>query len=218
MQHPIMRALSAKGLSTHDAAIWLQVDPKTVERWCAGRIPYRANRAALARLTGWPEHDLWPGVVTVPDSISEGCVADLAYVSLTAISHVDWHGFFAQEKRQIDILHWALLAAEGVYLAEICRKIASGVSHRVMVGSPDRDYHHPADNIDAYVGINLRISRIPEYCAIYRADNQLLICPLIHGCPLARSPALQMSLDSGQGLAAYYLDIFQRSWDRALKV
>ena len=62
MKHPLTRALRAAGLDVVDVAAQLDVDPKTVNRWMTGRLPYPRHRAALVRLTGWAAPDLWPGI------------------------------------------------------------------------------------------------------------------------------------------------------------
>lgn len=41
---------------------------RTVRRWLNGRIPYPANRAALANLVGVAEADLWPDLLSTSDS------------------------------------------------------------------------------------------------------------------------------------------------------
>lgn len=60
MRHPLARALDSAGMDTAETATRLAVDPKTVGRWLAGRVPYPRNRAALEKLTGWTARDLWP--------------------------------------------------------------------------------------------------------------------------------------------------------------
>ena len=53
VRHPLARALASVGLDAVDVAARLGVDPKTVQRWFAGRVPYPRHRTALADLTGW---------------------------------------------------------------------------------------------------------------------------------------------------------------------
>ena len=62
MKHPLVRAVRSVGLDAADVAARLGVDPKTVQRWFGGRVPYPRYRAALVDLTGWTERDLWPDV------------------------------------------------------------------------------------------------------------------------------------------------------------
>ena len=60
MNESLRRALIQARLREEDVAARLNVDPKTVRRWLAGRVPYPGNRAALAALVRVEEADLWP--------------------------------------------------------------------------------------------------------------------------------------------------------------
>jgi hypothetical protein len=48
------------GVRRIDVAEALRVDPKTVDRWVAGRVPHPRHRSALAELLGLDEAHLWP--------------------------------------------------------------------------------------------------------------------------------------------------------------
>ena len=60
MNESLRRALIRARLREEDVAARLDVDPKTVRRWLAGRVPYPGNRAALAALVRAEEADLSP--------------------------------------------------------------------------------------------------------------------------------------------------------------
>src|SRR6185503_9126429 len=64
VKHPLARALRSVGMEPTDVAARLGVDPKTVQRWMGGRVPYPRHRDALVNLTGWMPRDLWPNVAT----------------------------------------------------------------------------------------------------------------------------------------------------------
>lgn len=53
-------AMDTSGIDAKQLADRVGVDVRTIERWLAGRTPYRRNRAALARALGVTPHDLWP--------------------------------------------------------------------------------------------------------------------------------------------------------------
>ncbi|MFJ4651484.1 helix-turn-helix domain-containing protein [Nocardia sp. NPDC088792] len=62
----LREALMRAHLTPKTAAIALQVDPKTVERWISsGRTPYPCHRYAMAALLGVSESDLWPEAGTL---------------------------------------------------------------------------------------------------------------------------------------------------------
>lgn len=53
-------ALHHAGLTPEQFADIVGVDPKTVQRWVAGRTPFARHRAAIARALDSSEHALWP--------------------------------------------------------------------------------------------------------------------------------------------------------------
>ena len=55
--------LLESGVSPASLAEHLSVDHKTVERWIAGRTPYRRYRFAIAVKLGVEEDYLWPGAL-----------------------------------------------------------------------------------------------------------------------------------------------------------
>ena len=56
-------ALLQRGVTPADLADTVGVDPKTIERWIGGRIPYRRHRHQVAVKLGVDETYLWPGAL-----------------------------------------------------------------------------------------------------------------------------------------------------------
>ncbi len=56
-------ALLQQGLTPSALADTVGVDPKTIERWIGGRIPYRRHRHQVAVRLGVDETYLWPGAL-----------------------------------------------------------------------------------------------------------------------------------------------------------
>ena len=56
-------ALLQRGVTPADLADTVGVDPKTIERWIGGRIPYRRHRHQVAAQLGVDETYLWPGAL-----------------------------------------------------------------------------------------------------------------------------------------------------------
>src|SRR6185295_6854245 len=56
-------ALLQRGLTPSALADTVGVDPKTIERWIGGRIPYRRHRHRVAVRLGVNETYLWPGAL-----------------------------------------------------------------------------------------------------------------------------------------------------------
>ncbi len=64
----LKHTLKAAGLTAEEFAEIVQVDPKTVQRWVAGRIPRPRHRTTIARALDRPEHELWPDTIPAPDA------------------------------------------------------------------------------------------------------------------------------------------------------
>ena len=64
----LKNALQNAGLTVEQFAEIISVDPKTVQRWVAGRTPYARHRATIARALDMPQHQLWPGRAAPPAS------------------------------------------------------------------------------------------------------------------------------------------------------
>ena len=60
----LKNALLAAGMTPEEFADTVQVDPRTVERWVAGRTPRRRHRATISRALDIPIGQLWPDTIT----------------------------------------------------------------------------------------------------------------------------------------------------------
>ena len=88
----LRRALSTARLRDRDVAEAMNVDPKTVQRWLAGRRPQPQHRWALADLVGVHESDLWPGHGLAP-SLDPDVVT--VYPNRSSVPRATWHDLFA---------------------------------------------------------------------------------------------------------------------------
>src|SRR5262245_60660329 len=100
-------AIFSSRFDVGDIAHELGVDRKTVERWIAGRLPYRQHRYDLASLLGADPGYLWPN-----DSAIEA--SDLALAEVVAIYPVRsmvgndaWLRLFNHAETDIDVLVYA---------------------------------------------------------------------------------------------------------------
>ena len=111
MRHPLSRAVRSAGLDTVDVASRLTVDPKTVERWLGGRLPYPRHRAALAALTGWAERDLWPGIDAREQAAPDTGDILMTYAQRCAVPSETWRKLFASADHEIGILAYSSLSS-----------------------------------------------------------------------------------------------------------
>jgi DNA-binding transcriptional regulator YdaS (Cro superfamily) len=238
VKHPLVRALRSVGLDAADVAARLGVDPKTVERWFGGRVPYPRYRAALADLTGWTERDLWPSVERSTDAESTRSEVRAAYAHRSAVPPDAWLRLFERAEHQIDLLAYsALFLAENADTSRLLReKARKGVSIRLALGDPDgaqvarRGVEEGIDGImqmrirNALIlcrsltdepGVRLRLHDTVLYASIYRADDELLVNPHVYGCPASHAPVLHLVHDGSEGITSTYLDSLERVWASA---
>ena len=61
MTHKTLQTrLQDADLTAEEFAEIVRVDPKTVQRWLAGRVPQRRHRAKITRALDTPQDVLWP--------------------------------------------------------------------------------------------------------------------------------------------------------------
>jgi hypothetical protein len=238
VKHPLARALSGVGMDAADVASQLGVDPKTVQRWLSGRVPYPRHRAALADLTGWTVHDMWPNVAQPVDPDSVHDEVRVVYPHRSAVPVDAWRHLFASAEHEIGVL-----AYSGLFLAEdtaaqrvLHDKARAGVRVRIILG--DLISRHVArrgadEGLDAVMtarirnalilyrpladepGVELRLHDTILYNSIYRADDDLLVNTHAYGHPASRAPVIHLRRTSPDGMAATYLDSFERVWASA---
>jgi len=235
----LRQALAAARLHPSDVAARLAVDPKTVDRWLAGRTPYPRHRLALADLLGVDEADLWPDATSpaVPRGTRDEFKA--LYPQRWAVPQELWRRHFRKAEHEIGILIYSgLFLAEDTAITHTLRqKAAQGVTVRILLGDPDspnlaergRDEGIGADvmaartrnaialyrPLHAVENIEIRLHRTVLYNSIYRADDKLLINLHTYGTPAANSPVLHLRKTTDTGLAAIYLGSYERIWATA---
>lgn len=234
VNHPLARALRGAGVDAADVAAHLGVDPKTVQRWMAGRMPYPRHRYALARMTGWSQHDLWP---ELPRPVQPAVQADevrIVYPHRSTVPPDAWSRLFAEAEEEITILAYsALFLSEDIAVSTLLRdKAKAGVRIRVALGRPDGVHVNDrgseeriGDGVSARIraalvgfrpvaeaGGELRLHDTVLYNSIYRADDELLINTHVYGHPASHAPVFHLRRWAANGMAATYLDSFERVW------
>ena len=234
MNENLRHALIGARLQAVDVASAIGVDPKTVERWITGRVPYPRHRWAVADLVGMEETELWPELDHRRRTTGCGLVA--MYPHRWTVPHNVWRHVFRSAEREIDILVYS-----GLFLAEdagirgiLSDRANSGVRVRILLGDPDDP--HIADRgteegIGAEVmaarvrnaltlyrslrgvdGVELRLHRSPLYASIYRADADVMVNPHIYATPAPQAPVLHLRAAEEGGPAKAYLDAFETVW------
>lgn len=227
----LSRALVDARLRDVDVAATLGVDPKTVQRWLAGRIPQPQHRWALSDLLGRHEYELWPDLTGGPP-IGPEVVATFPHRS--AVPRDLWRSLIEGATSEIGILVYSgLFLAEDVDLVSmIGRRAADGVAVRILLGDPDsqqvalRGHEERIDEAMAgrirhaivlleplaVPGVEIRLHGTSLYNSIFRFDDDVLVNHHVYGVAAAHSPVLHLRHAGPSGLPATYLESFERVW------
>jgi len=235
-------ALLERGLTPVKLGEEIGVDHKTVERWIAGRTPYRRHRFEVASRLKVDEAYLWPDALSRDQVASASDSEVLAiYPHRTDVSQDLWERLFAAAERDIGVLVYA-----GLFLAEdagvqkiLADKARSGVRVRVLLGDPgspqvaERGASEGVDDAmaakvrNALVlyrtlrgaeGAEFRFHQTILYNSIYRGDDQLLVNTHVYGVTAARAPVWHLKRVAGGEIASTFLDSFERVWETATPV
>ncbi len=238
MNDTLRRALADARLDEVAVSTALDVDPKTVQRWIAGRVPQRRHRWGLADLVGQHERDLWPDVAHggTPAHCPE---IRASYPYRAAVPRETWHHLFASAEREIGVLAYSsLFLAEDVELLRLLvGRARAGVRLRVLLGDPDspavvgRGVEEgiaeamPVKVRNAVVhyrllagveGVEIRLHSTVLYNSLYRADDDLLLNMHVYGVPAAQAPVLHLHAAADSDLVSTYVASFERVWTDAL--
>lgn len=238
MSDTLRHALARARLGTVDVAAALEVDPKTVDRWLKGRIPYPRHRWALADMLQLDEGDLWPDVAQPRRTISHEVKA--VYPHRWAVPQNIWRRLYQGASREIDILTYSslFLAEDTGMIRLLASRARSGVKIRVLLGDPDSpevaargvDEGIGAEVMAARVrnalmlyqpllhevdGVEIRLHRTTLYNSIYRADDELLVNVHAYSVPAAQAPVLYLTATRDEDSTAIYLTSLERVWTTA---
>ncbi|HEV2640224.1 MAG TPA: XRE family transcriptional regulator [Actinocrinis sp.] len=235
MNEALRNALTESGLTQFDLAARLSVDPKTVEKWLAGRTPHPRTRTAVANLVRRDENELWPSAIRTRPHGTGVNEIHAVYPHRWAVPRAVWRELFLQAEKQIDILVYSgLFIAEDTGLTlDLAEKAQAGVAIRLLLGCPSstvvaqrgvdeglgdstagriRNAIALLRPLAALEGVELRLHQTILYNSIYRADNDLLVNPHIYGMPGQKSPTLHLHKKINHGLASTYLESIESVW------
>lgn len=237
MNDALRFALAEARLRETDVATALGVDPKTVQRWLTGRVPHPRHRWAVADLLQTDERDLWPDLDGIGGQLYREIKA--SYPHRGAVPRTTWRQLFACAEREIGILVYAaLFLAEDVELTRLlAEKARTGVTVRLLLADPDaaRVAERGAEEgigtavasrvhnalalfrpLLSTEGVEVRQHETVLYNSIFRADDEMLINPQIHGVAAAYAPVLHLRRVESGGMFDTYADSFERVWTEAV--
>jgi len=234
--------LLERGLTPAALGDELGVDPKTVERWISGRVPYRKHRFAVAARLGLDEGYLWPGALSKEQVAAASDSEVLAiYPHRSDVPREAWERLFKVAERDIGVLVYSglFLAEDPVLQKVLAERARAGVRVRILLGDPDSPHvaERGADEgVDGMMAAKIhnvlvlsralrgiestefRFHRTILYNSIYRGDDHLLVNTHIYGVPAAGAPVWHLRKVAGGEIASTYLESFERVWDSAVPV
>lgn len=232
-------ALLQQRMTPADLAEVVGVDPKTIERWISGRIPYRRHRHQVAVRLGVDEAYIWPGALAA-DQVASASESEIIVLHphRWAVPRDTWGLLFDSAEEEIGVLVYSglFLADDPGMVSLFRRKAEQGVRVRILVGDPDSpdvairgEHEGIGDSLASKIrnvlvlyrplrtvaGVEIRQHSTPLYNSIYRADGELLVNPHIYGTPAAQAPVIHLRQIAGGTLVSAYLDSFERVWSES---
>jgi transcriptional regulator with XRE-family HTH domain len=233
-------ALLQCGVTPNELAEFVDVDPKTVERWIGGRIPYRRHRYRVASRLGVDEAYLWPGALAAEQvaSASESEVLVL-YPHRWAVPRDIWGRLFDSAEEEIGVLAYSgmFIVDDPGLLALLRAKAMQGVKVRILLGDPDSAevasrgvlegigdalaskirnaivLYQPLRGVE---GVEIRLHSTVLYNSIFRADGELLVNSHVYGFPASQAPVMHLRQVAGGTMVSTYLESFDRVWSEAV--
>lgn len=233
----LITAIRESGLTIDEIADAAGVDPRTAQRWLAGRIPHPRYRHKLATTLDVAEQDLWPDTTRArgKDGLRE---ITGAWAQRNDPDAPDWRALLRGAERQIDLIGYSLLdiaQARGTNKV-LVGKARDGCRVRIALADPDSDHVQAADlrqrppgrltdrikdahrrlqPLAAEPGIEVRVHDVASSHTILRFDDQLLLTIHLYGTPGFQAPLLHLKRDRDYGiydqLTKHIEDLWQAS-------
>lgn len=230
--------MQAAGLSPAALADRVEVDdPKTVQRWVAGRQqPHRSTAQAVATEVGVPVGILWPEL-----GLRSEIPEELAHMHVTRreLQPGQIETLLRGAERHVDVLAYAatwLWDSVPAITDRLVEAAHRGCQVRVCLGDPDSSavaergveegigaamssrcklaigYATPV--VRAVPG-SLRLHTTTLYSSIFRFDDDLLVNWHIYGTPAADAPMFQFRIpdDGRPSTATRLVAAFDSIWD-----
>ena len=229
-------AVLSSGLGMDGVANRLGVDRKTIERWIAGRVPYRRHQYALAAALSLDVAYLWPDAATASERTALGQAELVALFPHRFLTSKElWLDTFCHATKNLDVLTYAAfwLGEEPAFHRLLADKATAGVSIRILLGDPSSaqvqqrgidegignaiptKIRNTIVNLGSVIGMSgtdFRLHGTALYNSIYRADDQMLVNAHVYGIGAYMAPILQVRHLPEADLFTTYLNSFEAVW------
>ena len=230
-------AMDHVGVTIESLAREVQVDPKTVQRWLAGRIPHARHRWSVAERVNEDEEFLWPGARRRPAD-AMGSLAELVgvYAYRSDVEPNRWWALITGAQSQIDLMGYTLYFLPEQHpdlIRVLSRKCTEGCRIRLLVANPESasmqhrevEEHAPITlsarlqtSLIAFQplleleGAQLRYQDVPLYNSVFRFDDEMLVTPHLYATAGHKAPLLHLRRLSPNGLFDRFAEHFEAIW------
>jgi hypothetical protein len=235
-------AMSASGVTVESLARSANVDPKTVHRWIAGRIPHPRHRWAVVERVHESEGYLWPDALQpggTPDASAE-IVA--AYPYRSQVDAGRWWRLIDGASSEIDLLGYTvyfLPQQDPRTVAALAEKCQSGCRVRLVVADPESEHVRRRDEEEqepitlvariksslrafepllSCPGAELRFQDVPLYNSLFRFDDEMFVTPMLYPTPGHAAPLLHLRRLRPEGIFSRFQSHFSAVWDASTPV
>lgn len=230
-------ALARAAVTTEQAARHAGVDPKTVQKWLAGRVPHPRHRWAIAELVAEDEEFLWPDARRLAaEGLNGASEIVSAFPYRGNVDASKWRRLIEQGNRQIDLLGYTLyflpqLVPEVVDLiGEKCRR---GCQVRIVIADPDCEQVRSRDQeeqepitivarihtslrlyapLAEFPNCDIRYQCAPLYNSVYRFDDEMFVTPHLYATPGHSAPLLHLRRLGPAGMFSRFAAHFEGIW------
>jgi hypothetical protein len=233
-------AFAARALTVDAVAARTGVDPKTVQRWLAGRTPHARHRWAVAALVREDEAYLWPATAgnrQMPDAVAHELLT--LYAHRADVRPALWRTLFDQVRQDLDILVYAavFLPEQQFDLLDLLRaRAAAGCIVRIALGDPSSPkllergaeekfgsgivsraenalkHYEPLHDCP---GVEIRVHGTTLYNSIYRFDDTMLVNTHVWALSAFAAPVLHVRRLVAGGLFDTFAQSFEAVWATA---
>ncbi len=227
----LIAEIRKSGLELHEVADIAEVDPRTVQRWLAGRLPHPRYRQKLTAALGATEGELWPQVLEAarkPDT--NEIVA--AWPQRRDPDAPDWRALL-RGANEVDLLGYTLsqITDTSGAIKQLRTRSAAGTQIRISIADPDGPAARSADQLQRPPGrliprivaarqqllqlaptVALRQHQIATTHTLLRFDDELLLTIHTHGTPGFQAPLLHLRREQDYGIFDQLAKHFEDIW------
>ncbi|WP_174501726.1 helix-turn-helix domain-containing protein [Streptacidiphilus neutrinimicus] len=240
MNERLRLAMTKRGVSPEALAAACEVDPKTVGRWLAGRLPHPRHRWTASELLRADATEIWPQSTAAP-AVSAGPDALVAatYANRASVPRDLWLRLLEHAERHVDVLVYSgtFFAQSNPHVAEmLATRARHGAQVRLCFADPmgqavaRRDQEEELDGtMAAKIRASLtyyrpllgqdrcevRLHDATVYASLFRYDDELLANPHIWGQPASANPLLHLRRAPARGWFDHYAASFDAVWTAA---